>query len=396
MDPADLWDASGELKYALLDPSEADAHHDHFAARQALMSSWALDADVERDRKLLNDSSDWVLVREGCARALKFKVGLNGDGRRLHRVYRDVVVLWVPRDKSSAMQAAMDGGERVFVMAVIFTGTAMDLPLGRFTVARREGSGFWRLAASEQEAVSEGSAREEVAAPVAESVPNAEPEASEEEGPPRRRARHAEGERQQSLQFMVGHDSFDSMLECVHKQAFDAMQLPYFVARSQFDLVAVLPSHRCYTPDGQLYVRIGCPEAPPRVAYVEIKPGPLTLAEHELCYALCQAHRQPVLCVMGGMMERGSAPEERERPFVEMALYEPTAGSIHEVEYHPQVLWRWSSVALEPYLAKAGAADPRQRQLEQQRLRALYAEATFSARRLAGPALDRLRKRARE
>lgn len=397
----ELWDEQGELKYEALDPSETEPDHDHFAARQALTRGRAWPAETRR-----MNTSDWVAVDGGALWGIKFKIGLDSGRARVHRIFRDSVLLWVPSSKSADMQAVARSGQPVFVLALIFTGTAMDLPLGNFFVTRKE-AGCWRLLAEDPFPCPGGAALLPPLSPLVEgggagSVGRCLDEEGgveeDEGGPPRRRPRifheapPPPGERPQSLRFLAGRDSFDSLLECIHRQAFGLMRLQYHVARHQFDLTAVMPGpRRHYTPDGLLYVRLGSPGARPRLVHVEIKPGPLSVAEDELCWALCRAQDQSVLCVIGGVVEARAEAEERERSFVEMTLYDST-GPLAEPMYYPRVVWRWGSPDAEPYLSPAAPADPRKRLLEQQRLRSVYAAATFEARRLAAPALARLQQ----
>lgn len=369
-----LWDENGELNYAVLEPSDAP-EHDHFATRRAFTRNRPWSSEVQR-----MNGSDWVASDEGLVWGIKFKVEhLDSHGGRLHRVYRDSVLVWIPDAKSAAMNATATAGAHVFVLGLIFSGTAMDLPLGYYKVQRKE-AGKWRLTAVEAFAAE---AEATVAVAAAEAVSAALE--SSDEGPPQRRRRVEQSDlRPVALRFLAGRDAFDSLLECIHKQAFELLRVQYEVARNQFDLSAALSSRRHYTMDGLMYVRLFTASARLSAVYVEIKPGPLTLLEHELCWAVSRTQNAAVLCVMGGAVERGE-PCERERLCPDMSLYLPT-GPLAEGKYYPHVAWRWSEPGAAPYLAVNLPADPQQRQREQLRVRLVYAEATVAARRLAEPA----------
>ena len=277
----------------------------------------------------------------------------------------------------------------------------MDLPLGYYYLIGKEGSS-WRFSAIDPFSDAEDipMSREDTVMPTHASMVPAVPSSRErepsdgDEGPPPRRIRHDEPSHQPSLHFLVGGTSFDSLLECIHCQAFRALRLQYQPTRHQFDLAGILPGARKhYTLDGSLYVRIGSCSAPLSIVHVEIKPGPFTVEESELCYALCRLQAQNVLCIFGGVVEHRSDVALRERPFVEMQLYEST-GVHSEPIFWERMIWRWTHPDDEPYLSPSALANPRMRIVDEERLRAVYGEATVEARRLAAQALARVRGRA--
>lgn len=356
-------------------------------------------------------SKAFSIVENGVLKSLKYMLN-HAMQRPMMEIFEDRVLL---RTNISPCILERTQAQRtpVFLHVFITTPSPCDLPLGLYRVKEylAEPSHAWLLTrlsdeplaaeppAEEEEAGSVAGAEAPLEAPVEGN--GALSQAAAWQRPPRPTASAtclSVGGRLQSRRFSHDGDDFDSQLECIHREAFRRMGLQYFLARSTFQVGQALRtrSQKMYTPDGILYAPLGAARAPLRLFHVEIKPGPLTLEESDLCYALCGTQQQCVLCLVGGYVpEPTSSPSagdcrapdysslSRPRPFLEMCLYVPQGVGVAPL-FYPSVTWRSCERRLAGYyLSPLEASDPLSREEERMRLARIYQLATKDATRLS-------------
>lgn len=392
MDSEDLWDdATGKLRVELLangEPDDYRRYRSHFTRHKD-----AFYADLVR---IVAGNPSYILTEHGLVKAVKSQV----TGSRWV-VYKDTLTLH-SAVKTAEFQRNMQLRHPIFVMSFIINPCPCNLPLGMFIVeSHSDDKKIWQLRRSADVAawlpipVREPPAEapmEETNVDTGGAAPIESP-LLPVQSEPRRALRGA------SLRFSHNSDDFDSLLECIHREAFRRMGLKYFVTRNTFQLGHLLTeqSQKRYTTDGILYAAVGAPAAPLQVFHVEIKPGPLSVEEGERCKALCQLLNQNVLCVAGGNVSDAQFAEEaasqtatvdyasraRHRFCVDMSVYLAQGVDVPPLYCH-SVMWHFAEGAWSaPFLSAFHAADPRQWDDLRLRLLRIYHLATKDASRFA-------------
>jgi hypothetical protein len=199
----------------------------------------------------------------------------------------------------------------------------------------------------------------------------------------------------ESRRFNHNGDEFDSMLECIHREAMRRLGVRYIVTRNVLQIGHLLPqsNQRQYTLDGLLYASLNSEKTPLEVFHVEIKPGPFTAEESERCRAVCRLLNQFVLCISGGYVceaqmsgekpchreENSYGHASRRRLCVDMSLYAPN-GPEGDPRWHPCVVWRFPDAAgTAPFLSFTDSSDPYAREASRVRILNIYHQATRDA-----------------
>lgn len=414
----DLWDAdTGRLRIELLAGGEPDEYKRYRSCLTRHKDAFY--ADLTR---AVAGTSSYVLTDQGVVKAFKSQIT---NARWI--VFKDALVV-----QSSVKLAEFERSMRlrhpIFVMSFIISPSPCNLPLGMFVVERlSEDKKSWHLQRHEDVAVwlpvpslQAGGEAVDVSEPddaaACEPPTGAPPVASEPSAavqrPPQLPATSAQNEPRRvvpprgrpALRFSHNSDDFDSLLECIHREAFRRLGLRYLVTRNTFQLGHLLTeqSQKLYTTDGILYAAVGAPAAPLQVFHVEIKPGPLSVEEGERCKALCQFLNQNVLCVCGGNVSDAQFAEEtaaaqggaavdyavrpRHRCCVEMSAYMAQGVDAPPLYCHA-VAWHFADgPCVAPFLSACHAADPRRWDETRLRLLRVYHLATKDANRFArGP-----------
>jgi hypothetical protein len=402
----ELWDKSGRLRTELLAQGDVDEYKRY---RSLLTRNKdVFYADLVRT---VASAASYFLIENGILRAMKSQVT---SPRWV--IYRDSLTVHAAANLTE-LQRSMQTRHPIFMMTFIISPCPMNLPLGMFIVeSHSEDKRTWDLrrhvdvaswipvempsdAATERRGDVEGgeaasSSETATAAPAASSsetataapaVPRVLPVLDE----PRRLTRGC------PLRFSHNGDDFDSLLECIHREAFRRLGLKYLVTRNIFQLGHLLgeQSQKQYTTDGILYAAVGASSASPQVFHVEIKPGPLSVEEGERCKALCEFLNQHVLCVSGGNISDARVKEETAMPTavprprhsfcVEMSVYLAQGVGVAPL-YCPSVMWHFGEGACStPFLSAFHTADPRQWEETRLRLLRVYHLATKDAGRFA-------------
>lgn len=349
------------------------------------------------------------IVENGVLKSLKYMLN-HAMQKPMMEIFEDKVLLRTSIP-SSVLERTQAQGTPVFLHVFITTPSPCDLPLGLYCVKEylAEPCNAWLLTRLSDEPVATEAPAEEACSVAGAEAPLEAPveghvatgQATAWHRPPRPAASAtclSVGGRLQSRRFSHDGDDFDSQLECIHREAFRRMGLQYFLTRSTFQVGQALRTRgqKMYTPDGILYAPFGAARAPLRLFHVEIKPGPLTLEESDLCYALCGTQQQCVLCLIGGYATEPTtslssgdcrAPDysslSRPRPFLEMCLYVPQGVGVAPL-FYPSVAWRSCERRLAGYyLSPLEASDPLSREEERMRLARIYQLATKDAVRLS-------------
>lgn len=392
-----LWDAEGRLKVELLLESEPN-HLTYQAALTRNKSEFyrELTASIHLDRSFGQEE-------DGRLKALKYDLC-----RRIYpiKVFRDhvLVVNRKGNEHSEAFDRSLETQIPFFLMAY-FQGLndRCKLPLGMFVlvewVERDNDMNFtWKLRRVadvaeplELQRPTEGPAATPRGNQAAPPLLPTESLGNGEEAPSAEVPLFAI----QSRRFAHNGDDFDSVLECIHREAlhrlgqiYEAEQAPVRIGRWMS-----ASSQVEYTPDGTLIAHFGAPDAPLKVFHVEIKYGPFASLESERCRALCRARDQHVLCVSGGYVTEHETVCARPRCCVEMALYAPQGPGAEPV-FHPCVVWRFPEEG-PAYLSLVDSPDPQRREAARLRLLHVYRQATADALRIsrAAPALGPRRAR---
>jgi hypothetical protein len=401
----ELWEeGTQKLRVDLLVSGEVDDYKKYRAALTRHKDG--LYADFVRS---VSRNSHYITVEDGAVKAFKYQLA-NPRVQSQLEVFRDGLIAHT-NVRSKEFERSMRLRHPIFVMAFIISPSPCDLPLGMYVVESplAEDRKSWRLRRHEDLFVwppvppvdaaddSSGDARP-VAADVATEGTHAAPPSVV---PPMhvadstatcdvRRSAFRGG----SHKFIHNGDEFDSMLECIHREAFRRMGLRYLVTRNAFQIGHLLPeqTQRMYTTDGTLYAAVGCASGPLQVFHVEVKPGPLTVEEGERCRALCQFLNQNVLCVSGGHVSdsqisietstTGSGVDyaqlQRFRPCVEMCLYAPQGVDAAPLLY-PAVVWHFGDGSSTPFLSMLDHSNSRQKEDARLRLLHIYHQATKDA-----------------
>jgi hypothetical protein len=406
MDSEGLWDETGKLRVDLLSAGEADEYKRY---RQLLTRNKdAFYGDLVR---IVSGTSSYALTENGALKAIKNQVT---SGRWV--IYKDTLTVHSTTNLAE-FQKSMQLRHPVFVMTFIISPCPMNLPLGMFVVeSHTDDKRTWHLRRHDDVATwTPAPAVVEASADVSEAevsggggTPSETARAACQVPPvhnePRRVAPSVQNEprrvaRSTPLRFSHNNDDFDSLLECIHREAFRRLGLKYLVTRNVFQLGHLLPeqSQKQYTTDGILYAAVGAPSSPLQVFHVEIKPGPLCVEEGERCKALCQFLNQNVLCLSGGNVSDSLFAEQaapvaaavdyavrpRHRFCVEMSVYLAQGVDVAPL-YCPAVMWHFSEGPCSaPFLSAFHTADPRQWDETRLRLLRVYHLATKDASRCA-------------
>jgi hypothetical protein len=387
----ELWDKSGQLRVELLAKGDVDEYK-----RYRTFLTRNKDAFYTDLVRTVASAASYALTENGVLRAIKSQVT---SPRWV--IYRDSLTVHATANQTE-FQRSMQTRHPVFVMTFIISPCPMNLPLGMFVVeSHSEDKRTWELrrhvdvaswipvemppdaAAERRGDVERGEATSP--AETATAVPPAPPVLDE----PRRPLRSS------PRRFAHNGDDFDSLLECIHREAFRRLGLKYLVTRNILQLghLLVEQSQKQYTTDGILYASVGAPSSPPQVFHVEIKPGPLSVEEGERCKALCEFLNQHVLCVSGGNVSDARVKEETTTPAafprprhsfcVEMSVYLAQGVGIAPL-YCPSVMWHFGEGACStPFLSAFHTADPRQWEETRLRLLRVYHLATKDAGRFS-------------
>jgi len=384
-----LWEeGSGRLRVELLVNGGVD---DYTRYRSALTRHKDnLYADLVRR---VSGSSTVITVENGVVKAFKYQIA-NPHTLSQLEVFKDRLIVH-SSVRGNEFEKSMRLRHPIFVMTFIISPRPCNLPLGMYIVEgplTEDSKSSWRLVRHEDVyttllvPTSEGSQEAHVGVP---DPPVQTPVHATTMVGDSRRPAHRCG----SIKFSHNGDDFDSMLECIHREAFRRMGLRYLVTRNSFQIGHLLSeqTQRMYTTDGILYASVGTASAPLQVFHVEVKPGPLTVEEGERCKALCQFLNQNVLCVCGGNVSDKQLSEEsalpgpctdygqrpRFRPCVEMCLYAPQGIDAVPLLY-PTIVWHSDGRAA-PFLSVFDNANPRQKEEARLRLLLVYNQATRDA-----------------
>ena len=380
-----LWDAEGRLKVELLLGSEPDHLMYHVALTRNKSELYhELTASINRHNHFAQED-------DGRLKALKYDL-FNRDFPIT--VYRDHVQ--VVNKRGNRHSSAFDRSHETrmpFFLMVYFEGLhgRCKLPLGMFVLdawaaPENDNKITWKL-----RQVADVAEPLELQRPT--EGPAATPRGNQAAPPllPTESLRNG-GEAPnaevplfdiQSRRFAHNGDEFDSVLECIHREAlrrlgqmYEAEQAPVRIGRWMSD-----GSQVHYSPDGILIAHFGAPDAPRKVFHVEIKCGPFASLESQRCRALCKARDQHVLCVSGGYVTEHETACARPRCCVEMALYEPQGPGAEPV-FHPCVVWRFPEEG-PAYLSLVDSPDPQRREAARLRLLQVYRQATADALRIS-------------
>lgn len=392
----DLWDVgTGRLRFEPLVMGEVD---DYKRYRAALTRR--KDAFYEKMVGVVSKNSSYMTFENGAVRYCKDKIATSGSKLE---VFKDSLILHANGMRTSEFERSQRLQLPLFVMAFIISPTPCNLPLGMYVVEGpvSEEKKSWKLRRSDDlnafptiltadgplEAPPQEGRVESSSEPSTGATLVAEFRGAQKVAP-----------KSNSTRFSHNGDDFDSLLECIHREAFRRLGLRYLVTRNSFQIGHLLSeqTQRMYTTDGILYAPVGSPLAPLQVFHVEIKPGPLTVEEAERCRALCQFLNQNVLCVYGGNVSEAHLAEEssisgpsleyglrhRFRPCMEMSLYASQGIDLAPTLY-PTVIWYFSEGSASPFLSIVDNANPRQREEARLRLLHIYHQATKDAVRFS-------------
>jgi len=430
----DLWEqGSQRLRVDLLVIGEADQYTKYRSALTRHKDN--LYADFVR---CVAGNSTYIVVENGVVKSFKYQLATPRAAQL--EVFRDGLIVHTNTSlKIKEFERSMLLQHPIFVMAFIISPKPCDLPLGMYVVEapitadkkswklrRHEDLYIWPSVPSVD--AGENATVEEGRPTVPEDVP-ADGSRWQQASPPLEAAAptqvpggdaSVDGSRWQhacplpaaptpslgdttrrppalrsgSLRFTHNGDDFDSMLECIHREAFRRMGLRYLVTRNSFQIGHLLSeqTQRMYTTDGILYAAVGSPIGQLQVFHVEIKPGPLTVEEGERCRALCQFLNQNVLCVCGGHVSDSQLSSEgvaslsgvdyaqfqRCRPCMEMCLYAPQGIDAAPLLY-PTVMWSYGDGCSAPFLSMLDHSNPRRKEDARLRLLHVYHQATKDA-----------------
>ena len=393
-DAEDLWEeGSGRLRIELLVSGEADEYR---RCRTALTRH--KDALYSEMVRCVSANSVYITVDAGAVKAFKYQLGIP---RMQLEVFKDTLIAHT-NVRINEFERSMRLQHPIFVMTFIISPSPCNLPLGMYVVEGplTEDKKSWKLRRScdvytfppvpPLEALPDqmGEVRNlsvEVSSESTSLLPTAP--VVESRGGFRPAVRN-------SLRFSHNGDDFDSMLECIHREALRRMGLRYLATRNSFQIGHLLSeqTQRMYTTDGILYASVGSSSAPLQVFHVEVKPGPLSVDEGERCKALCQFMNQNVLCICGGHVSDSQVSEEivapsntidysqrqRFRPCVEMCLYTPQGIDAAPLLY-PAVVWYFVEGGVSPFLSVIDNSNPRQKEEARLRLLRVYHQATKDA-----------------
>ena len=394
MDAVELWDEAGRLRIELLATGEVDEYK-----RYRLLLTRNKDGFYADLVRTVAGTPSYTLTENGVLKAIKNQVT---SPRWI--IYKDVLTVH-STTKLPEFQRSMQLRHPVFVMTFIVSPCPMNLPLGMFVVdSHSEDMRTWNLRRHEDTAtwtpvaplpgdavldVREAETSAVASFAEASPAPFLTPTAPTE---------YRRATRSGPLRFSHNSDDFDSLLECIHREAFRRLGLRYLVTRNIFQIGHLLPEQcqKQYTTDGTLYAPMGSPSAPLQVFHVEIKPGPLSIEEGERCKALCQFLNQNVLCISGGNVsdtqfaDQAAPPatvdyatRPRHRFCVEMSVYLAQGIDVAPL-YCPFVMWHFAEGASSmPFLSAFHVADPRKWDETRLRLLRLYHLATKDASRFA-------------
>ena len=401
----ELWEeGTQKLRVDLLVSGEVDDYKKYRAVLTRHKDG--LYADFVRS---VSRNSQYITVEDGAVKAFKYQLA-NPRVQSQLEVLRDGLIAHT-NIRIKEFEKSMRMRHPIFVMTFIISPSPCDLPLGMYVVESplADDKKSWRLrrhedlfvwppvpsvevvddVSGDSGFVSTDGAAEEIRIPPPSMVPPVHTADSLPTCEVRRPAH-----RGSSIKFVHNGDEFDSMLECIHREAFRRMGLRYLVTRNAFQIGHLLSeqTQRMYTTDGTLYAAVGCASGPLQVFHVEIKPGPLTVEEGERCRALCQFLNQNVLCVSGGHVSdsqlsfeasmTGSGVDyaqlQRFRPCVEMCLYAPQGVDAAPLLY-PAVMWHFGDGSSTPFLSMLDHSNSRQKEDARLRLLQIYHQATKDA-----------------
>ena len=401
----ELWEeGTQKLRVDLLVSGEVDDYKKYRAVLTRHKDG--LYADFVRS---VSRNSQYITVEDGAVKAFKYQLA-NPRVQSQLEVLRDGLIAHT-NIRIKEFEKSMRMRHPIFVMTFIISPSPCDLPLGMYVVESplADDKKSWRLrrhedlfvwppvpsvevvddVSGDSGFVSTDGAAEEIRIPPPSMVPPVHTADSLPTCEVRRPAHSGS-----SIKFVHNGDEFDSMLECIHREAFRRMGLRYLVTRNAFQIGHLLSeqTQRMYTTDGTLYAAVGCASGPLQVFHVEIKPGPLTVEEGERCRALCQFLNQNVLCVSGGHVSdsqlsfeasmTGSGVDyaqlQRFRPCVEMCLYAPQGVDAAPLLY-PAVMWHFGDGSSTPFLSMLDHSNSRQKEDARLRLLQIYHQATKDA-----------------